>query len=284
MRIVILYGVYELLGMFQTHPHGDALGLELHPLVVQHVVDIAGRVPGGQNDRAGILPPVGRDDAPHLVALDNKAIHAGLEVDFASRLENAVAHALDNGGQFVGADMRMGIGEYRYRGTMLAKDLQNAVYIAPLLTAGVELAVGEGTCPTLAETVVRLGVDALLAADAGNILATVVHVLSPLDHDGAYPQLNQAQGGKQSGRAGTHHHRLRFTRHIAIVDAGELVVLRKLVDVQAHLQIDHDGALASVYRALQHPHALHRAYIYSLLTSHIGRNVLFAGCLLGQNS
>ena len=66
------------------------------------------------------------------------------------------------------------------------KNVQNTVYIASFLASGVEFAIGIRTCATLAEAVVRVRVNDILAADACHIGTAAVDVLSALDYDGVY--------------------------------------------------------------------------------------------------
>ena len=78
--------------------------------------------------------------------------------------------------------MRMGVGEDGWAGSVLYEDLQDAVGVAALLAARVELAVAVGSCPSLAEAVVALGVNTLLRTDACQVLLALANIFASL-HD-----------------------------------------------------------------------------------------------------
>ena len=59
----------------------------------------------------------------------------------ASATANLLTHVFDNAGETVGADVRMGVHKYVGRGTMLAKDAENLLYIPTLLRSGEKLTV-----------------------------------------------------------------------------------------------------------------------------------------------
>ena len=57
------------------------------------------------------------------------------------------AHALDDSGQAVGADVGMGIGEDVGAGTMLAEDAEDALHVAALFRARIEFASEKAPAP-----------------------------------------------------------------------------------------------------------------------------------------
>ena len=73
----------------------------------------------------------------HTVATQQQPRHLGLEMHLASAVQDGVAHVLDHARQFVGTDVRMGIGQYVRRGSMLAEHVQDFGYAAPFLAAGI---------------------------------------------------------------------------------------------------------------------------------------------------
>ena len=202
----------------------------------------------------------------------------------AAAADNRVAHRLDDLRQAVGADVRMGVGQDVGRGAVLTEHAQDLVRVAAFLRAGIELAVGVGPCPTLAEAVVALGVDQLRARDLRQVLLALVHVLATLQHDGPETQLDQAQSRKQAARAGPDDDDLRTVADVVIVDGLEDIVLRLLADIDAYFQVDKDGALAGVDGALQDAHALDLPVGYALLVGNKAAQAVSIGCHLRQDA
>jgi len=93
-------------------------------------------------------------------------------------------HAFDDGREFVAPDVGMGIDQDGRRGSKLTEKLQYPFYVAPLFTAGVELAIGKSTGTTFAKTVVGVWIDQPLTRDGGDVLAAIVHRFAPFNDDG----------------------------------------------------------------------------------------------------
>ena len=190
LPVVVLYLVDEVRRMFQPHPNGQTFGLNLNLRRMQVSVDVACRVPGGEDNRSaeGLGLSVGHTfglDAHHLVGLHQQSGHAGLEMHLAPTSKDGVAHVFDDPWQFVGADMRMCVGEDVGRGPMLAEHVEDFLHVAPFFRACVEFSIREGTCPTLPKTVVALRVDLLVACDGSQVALALMHIFSPLHHNGA---------------------------------------------------------------------------------------------------
>ena len=64
----------------------------------------------------------------------------------------------------------------------------------------------------------------------------------------------------------------------------KLVVLRKLVDIGAYLQVNEDGTLAGIDAAFQYTHLIQGSHIQSLLLGQIVLDAFLVGCLFWQNS
>ena len=75
---------------------------------------------------------------------------------------NCVAHIGDDAAQLVGADVSMGINDYGWVGTMFDKTVQHLLYVAALIAAGVQFAVGIGARPTFAKTPVTVMASSLV--------------------------------------------------------------------------------------------------------------------------
>ena len=220
-------------------------------------------------------------DTLHLVALNEQGVHACLKMHFAAALKNGVAHVLDDAGQLVGADVRMGVHQDGGGSTVLAEDVEYLVHIAALLAAGVELAVGVGSRTTFAEAVVRLRVHGLGAADLCQVFLTLAHVLATLHHHGAQAQLDEAQGGKEATGAGTHNDDLRTTFHIGVVRVLVFVVAGHFVDVGPHGEVHEDRPLAGVDAPLQDAGGVEGSLVKAFLAYEIGFQLLFVGGYLG---
>ncbi len=144
----------------------------------------------------------------------------------------------------------MGLEEDFGAGPVENQRLQRLVVVAALLAAGEELAVREGAGSALAEGVVRLGVDLLVAVDAGDVPFAVQHVASALQHDGAVARFDETQGGEQPRRARSHYHDLRGVADIGIVEPHRFG-LRLAVDVDLQREVDLHLPLPGVDGALE---------------------------------
>ena len=180
---MILYLVNQLTGVLQSHAHRNTLGLNLNLSFSQIAVNITCRVSRSQDNRSAILF-IGYT-AHDGIALQYQLSHLGLEVHFATAVNDGISHRLDHLWQSVGTNMRMRIGQDSRRGTMLTEHIQNFLDITTLFAACVQFTVAIGTGATLTKAVVTLTVNLLRAADVGQILLTVVHVLTALQYNRA---------------------------------------------------------------------------------------------------
>ena len=192
--------------MLKPDSHGKSLGFDLDATVGKVAIDIAGGMAGGKYDRTAEYPLLATIDSNGLyshngVAINEEAGHAGQVVNLASATYDCVAHVLDDTGKTVGAYMGMGITEYIHRCAVLAEHIPNFINIAALLAAGVELAVGVGSRPTLAKAVVALGIDFLCLGDKGQVALAGMDILATLDNDRAETMLNETEGCEQSARS-----------------------------------------------------------------------------------
>ena len=269
--------------MLQTHSHSQSFSFDRDTLTEQMAVHITGRMAGGQNDRSLENPSGVGFDTFHLAFVHNQAVHAGFKMHLTSALQDGVAHILNDAGQLVCSDMRMGIRQNGCTGSMLTEHIQNLVHTAAFLASGVEFAVGIGTGSSFSETVIALGIYLMLARDAGQIQFPVAHILSTLHHDWAIAQLYQTQGRKKSSGTGTHHNHTATTFHILIFRRHISLIRRLLVDVNPHLQVNVDGALTGINAFLQNAHPLDGAFIESFLAGHKAAHGLLVIGLLGQS-
>ena len=184
----------------------------------------------------------------------------------AAAAQDGVAHILDDAWQFVGADVRVGVGEDGGGGAMLAEHIQYFVDTAPFFGASIEFSVGIGARSPLAETVVALRVHLLCAGDGSEVFFAFSHILTPFDDDGAQVEFDKTQCGEEATRSSSHHDDSGTLRHITIMRDGKGLVGRHLVDIDPHSEIDHDIALARIDTSLEHPHMADGAGVDGLLT------------------
>ena len=78
----------------------------------------------------------------------------------------------------------MGVHQNVRIGAMYHEPSQGLLHVATLFAAGVQLAVAVGARPTLAKTVIGVGVDNVLTVQSGQISAACTHVLASLNEDG----------------------------------------------------------------------------------------------------
>ena len=173
-------------------------------------------------------------------------------MNLTATTENGVAHILYDLRQTVCAYVGMCIGKNGRGGSMLTEHVENLLYIATFLRAGIEFTVGIGTCPTLAETIVTLRIHLLRPADVCQIALTLMNILSTLQNDRTKPKLNQSESGKQSTGACADDDDLRLATNVRILRMEILIISGWLVDVYAHFKIDEDSALAGIDTALQY--------------------------------
>ena len=105
---------------------------------------------------------------------------------------NLLTHIFNNTGESVSANMRMGVHKYVGRSAVLAEDAENLLYIPTLLRASEQFTIRVSTRTAFAEGVVTFAIHKVLTTDARNVFASLVHVFSALQNDGALAQFYQA--------------------------------------------------------------------------------------------
>ena len=265
---MVLYLVYQLTGVLQSHAHGNALRLNLNLCFSQISVNVSGRVTCGKNNRTPVLF-VGYA-ANNSLSTKNQLCHLRLKMHFATTADDGVSHRLNYLWQSVGSYMWMRIGQNSRRGSMLTEHIQNFVRVATFLAACVQLAVRVSTCSTLTKAVIALSIHFLRFRDQRQVLLSLMHVLAPLQHDGAQSQFYQTQGSKQAARTSSHHDHLRLSLHVGIFRPLVFVVVRLLVHIYANFQIHVYLSLTGINTAFQDSHAVDRPHVNALFVSQIG--------------
>ena len=104
----------------------------------------------------------------------------------------------------------MGLGQDLGRGAGLDELGQHlAPQMAGVLDLAVELAVGKGARPALAELHIALGIERAPAPQAPGILGPLAHDLAAVEDDRPQPHLRQDQTGEQAAGSRADHHRPR---------------------------------------------------------------------------
>ena len=269
---MVLQSVDKLLRMLQAHTDGEPLGLKLDARGGKRLIDIAGRMPRGEDYRTAVYVARGGGYAGHSVAISQQTFHACAEKHPSATSLYGVAHRLYHLREAVGADMRMGVDEYILARSMLPQHGEYLVDTAALFAAGVQFAVGVSARSSLAEAIVGVGVDNPLAGYAGHIAAPCIHILSAFEHHRPYAKLNETKSGKQTGRTGAHHYGLPGVGAYQTVDyrLGYGGRVWESVEIEAHAHIDHHLALAGVDAAPHYFQGLHPVGVHSGLPGRLG--------------
>ena len=201
---VVLDLINEVLGMLQPHADCHIPGLNVITAIQQEVVDIVGTVPGGKDDGAAEITG-GGGDTRYLITFPDESRNPCGKPYFPAMGDYRLSYVLDYPGKLFSSDVRMGFIEDRGIGTMLTEEREHPEDITPLVRAGVELSVGEGSCTAFTERIVRFRVEYPFPAESRGVPLSGVNIHSPFQDDGSPPLLQEGQGGKESGRACTDH-------------------------------------------------------------------------------
>ncbi len=133
-----------------------------------------------------------------------------LEAIFAAQRLDRLAHALHHRHQAEGADMGVRLGQ-DLRGGAGPHELGQhlAAEMARVLDLAVELAVGKGACPALAELHVGFRVELAPPPQAPGVPGALADQLAALQDDRAEPHLREDQPGEQAARPRPDHDRAR---------------------------------------------------------------------------
>ena len=164
---MILYPVYQGLGMFCPHTESKALGLEFPSLFCKHHIYVPGRMPCSKNHLSGrkdfclarIMHVIAcrNDFCGHTeitVPMTGNISHPVPEMIFASMRDNAVPDIFHYPRKPVAPDMGMRIHQYRRVGTESHELVQDFPYIPPFCRTRIEFPVRKCTGTAFTETVV----------------------------------------------------------------------------------------------------------------------------------
>ena len=221
------------LRMLDPEADGEGLGLYVDAAGVQHLEGVAGAVAHRQHHVVGGERVAGGEaKAPHApravgARLDLEVVDPAAEAVFAAEGLDGSAHRLDHGHEAEGADVGVGLGQDLGRRAgldELGQDL--AAEVTGVLDLAVELAVGEGAGPALAELDVGFGIEDAAPPQAPGVFRAFAHHLAAVEDDGAKTHLGQDQAREQAAGPGSDHHRagsrevLRRFRYEAVAGVG----------------------------------------------------------------
>ncbi len=251
VRGVVLYGVDETLRVLDAHAHCEGLGFETHAAAVERVVDILGRVARGEHHGRALDRIAVRRHAAQTPALDLEARDLASEAYLSARGGDGAADVAYDARQTVGADMGMRLEEDLGRRAVEHERLQRLVVVAAFLAAREQFAVGEGARATLAERIVRVGVDVQIAVYEGYVLLAGQDLLAAFEQDGLEPQFDESQRGEEPRGARADHDHLGRAAHVGIVEVHGRR-LRLAVDEDLQREVDLHGAASRVDGPLQY--------------------------------
>ena len=152
--------------------------------------------------------------------------------------------------------MGMRLIKHRIIGTKVMKKLHHTLHIAAFLTTRIELAIRERTRTTFAKTIIRLGIQALIAVEKGNILLAVSDRFASFENNRFYAMFNERESRKQARRACTNNS-CAMLGVVHILEDRRLIkrdrcILRQRATllVGKHSQVDLELLLASINRTL----------------------------------
>ncbi len=242
--------------MLHPDPHGERLGLKEHPLAMEHRIDVVRRVPRSQHHRTGLYPLIAAHHTGHGTPAQQQLRHPAPEPHLAAAGGDRPTDGGHDTGQPVGADMRMGLVEYRLVGAVEDERTQGLVVVAALLAPGEELAVGEGPRAPLAESIVGIGIEPAVAVQLRHVATTGRHLPSPFEDHGTIPRLDQTQRTEKPRGTAAHNHHLLAARHVRIIETdfrGGSVA----VNIEFERQVHTYRLPARIHRTFQDTHQRH---------------------------
>ena len=197
-----------MLKMFNPDAHGKGLGLHGNVLGGQHGKGVPGAVANGQNQLAAgdPLPAAGslQSDPREASVSVFQTGERGLKPDRAPQLLHPAAQVLHHGEEHVGPHMGLGVIEDLLLGAALDQLLQDPV-IPGVVSAGVQLSVGEGPGAALSELHIAPGVQTAGLPEFLHQPVAGGGVPAPFQDQRPKAGLRQNQGGKHACRTKACH-------------------------------------------------------------------------------
>ncbi len=196
-----------------------------------------------------VIAPV---NAAQLAGFDREIGHVGIKMHHAAERFDGLPQTADNAGEFIGANVGMGIDEDVRMGTVLDQPAEDFVDVASLVRAGVKLAVRVGAGAAFAKAVVGMGIDDAELLNVSERFSAGADILTALENDRAQPQLNEFQGGKIPRRTRTYNDHLGRVEYRAQIRL-ELTRQRQWLIRNANAELHHHAPAARIDRASLDP-------------------------------
>ena len=186
--------------MLYAQAHGKCLGLHGDSPVPQHLKGIPGAVANGRHQDPGMDPlrPVDHHSL-QTPFLHHKVCGSAEKAHLAPQLLDLTAHGLYDPAQHIRTDM--GLIHIQYGGirAKFHQDLQyGPVASKGILYQGIQLPVREGSCPSLPKLHIGVRVQFTALPESGHPLCPGIHILPPLQQDGAISLSCQHQAAEQA--------------------------------------------------------------------------------------
>ena len=211
----VLGGVAVRLAVLDAQSHGEGLGLHGHAPAVEHFKGVPGGVPGAEDQApAGTrFPPrrAGKPDAREGSVFHPQVLQPGLEANVRPQGGQLPAEVLKDFIQVIRAHVGLGVHE-DVRGRSAGDQPLQDEAVAGVLGSGVQLPIGEGPGPALAELDVAGQVQLPRGPEAFHVGPAGFHGAAPLQKDGPLARLRQHKGGEEPRRSRSHYHRRLFRR------------------------------------------------------------------------
>lgn len=207
-----------MLRVFETNTHRYSFCLKRDIGGMQTAEHVVGRMASGKHHTVSPdFSGIGTHSFGNPIFYD-KTAGRGHEPHLSPAFQNLIADIPDDMRKQVAAYVWMGVHENIGTGTMLYKQGQHLVDIAPLPAPCIKLAVAVSSRSPLSETIVALWIDPLAAGYFGEINTPGVHIPAPFQHYRPYTMAYSLEGTEKSRRTGSDHKQYRG----AICNTGKL--------------------------------------------------------------
>jgi len=151
---------------------------------VQQVKNIPCRVAGSQYHGVGIdgIAVVG-NYAGAFIIIDQEIRYFLAKQYLAAALPDLIPNRHDDVWQLVGANVRVGFVQNLFIGTKMYQYGKDALNVAPLVAAGVQLAIAVGACAAFAKTVIAFLIYYAFLVHGCKVAPAAAHIFAALQHN-----------------------------------------------------------------------------------------------------
>ena len=205
-----LGAAHRLLKVLDAHADSEALALQGQAGLIYHLKGVPGGMAGGQHQRVageavGAGPGHDGDAGQPSAALAQRP-ELVPEADIRPQGQQLLPDGFHHAAKDVGADVGL-VGPLDVLRRAVGHENAEHVGDAGVVHPGGQLAVGKRPRAPLAELDVGGGGEQPGLPKTLHVPGAPVHVLSPLQHNGAQARPGQGEGGEQPRRAHAYHHR-----------------------------------------------------------------------------